>query len=230
MYPSSNTVQSLSGSELRVIEVLFGRSSEQSMHLTAQECLWIAEYLVRIHEKYKDFHHGVGIPRTQRLTFDVTQAYLLPGQRQFAIDNTLQLNGFSLTVSKEMSLRYARAIVLGKIHALEHFIPSTVHGDLYKAFRHYHIPYIYAPDIILNPGGFSEVYQDFETFAWEIGQGQLWLHFTNLLCDLTATIIGDPHIPNFDTEEARGSKMVRMAHNWYIECTGASEDLKAPLP
>jgi glycine cleavage system pyridoxal-binding protein P len=68
--------------------------------------------------------------------------------------------------------------------------------------------YVYTPNIILNPTGFSQVYEDYATYSLEVGQGQLWLHFTKLLCNLTAFVIGDMAIPKFDVKEARGSMIV----------------------
>lgn len=210
------------------MKLLFGCHCEGFVRMTRKRCMDIAWYLVLLHEHHQSFHHG-GTPSHLSLCLNPTQAYPFhPSQ----IESKVLGDGrtvYCLKSWQELAFRTMRATVLYKLSSLSTANPNWSPDDPFAAFRHNGLPWIDLPDVVKQPNGFAEEYSHLVALEWEVGLAQLWLHFTDLLCDLMATITARSDLPHFDVEAARGSRVLREAHNTYIQCKGAPESLRANL-
>ncbi|KAF8594870.1 hypothetical protein BDV93DRAFT_515427 [Ceratobasidium sp. AG-I] len=227
----ASTPSRLSYAEKIIIPLLVNPNSEI---LGPQECRDIADYLFTIHDKFKHFHHGgVLVPaphlsvleRAPTVGLDVIehhpeedeaghlhQMYSLRQENVYALSHAVSKTAFQLQQ------------IYGRITPMSKRLQEG--ADPYDAFRRCSMYYVDEPESVTDITIYTRQYQHLSGLQTIVGETQLWVAFTQLLCSLLvkAEFVACPGVRFFEVDMFRKSFLAVQAHNWYMELLGASDD------
>lgn len=197
--------------------------------LDANTCSNLSAYLTRIHDEYAAFYNAgptgdlASDPNIMERLFvhqpDVTR-HFCHGSVCYQIGNDARaaLRDACQNLWRKMN-RIAR---LSFPHDFENG------RDVYSIYRQHLIQYPEEPDHLSDPNVFSGHYRSVATIQQEVLAVQRWYIFNNFCCDILATRLGTANTRGFDFLQVRGSRVVRQAHNWYVELQGGLDAYRVP--
>lgn len=197
--------------------------------LDANTCASLSAYLTRIHDEYAAFHNTG--PRNDLACDANILERLFLQQPEVTRHYCKGFRCYHIGSNAAAALRDACQTLRQKMDRVTRIsfpLDFKNDHDAYSIYRQHGIQYPEEPGHLSDPNVFGGHYPSMSDLQQEVLAAQRWCIFNSFCCDILASRLGTANTRSFDLLQLRGSRVVRQAHNWYIQLEGALDEYQLP--